>query len=129
MSDFKIDQLDHVEVFVRDIEAAVAWYDRVFGLKVVRRWDPAPVMISAGDAMIALFKARRDGPDNSDGDTQPAIRWRRVAWRVLPETFEAAQEHLRACGIEFEGPIDHDGPLSIYFVDPDGNPLEITCYP
>lgn len=129
MSVFKIDQLDHVEVFVRDIDAAIAWYDRVFGLKVVRRWDPAPVMISVGDAMIALFKARREGPDNGDGDTQPAIRWRRVAWRVAPEKFEAAQQHLRTCGVEFTGPIDHDGPLSIYFNDPDGNPLEITCYP
>ena len=38
---FEIEQLDHVEVFVRDIDAAASWYDRVFGLKVVRRWDPA----------------------------------------------------------------------------------------
>ncbi len=125
----EIDELDHVEVFVRDIEAAIAWYDRVLALKVVRRWEPAPVMIGAGGCMIALFKARRDGPDNSDADTQPAIRWQRVAWRVAPEAFEAAQQHLHECRVAFTGPIDHDGPLSIYFTDPDGNPLEITCYP
>ena len=126
---FKLDQLDHVEVFVRDMDAALAWYDQVFGLKVMRRWVPGPVMIGVGGAMIALFQARRDGPDNSDDDKQPAIRWRRVAWRVVPEEFEAAQQHLRACGVGFQGPIDHEGPLSIYFTDPDGNPLEITCYP
>ncbi len=125
----RIDQLDHVEVFVRNIDAAVAWYDRILGLKVVRRWDPAPVMIGAGGSMIALFQARRDGPNNGDDDAQPAIRWRRVAWRVAPEEFEAAQLHLKQCHVEFTGPIDHDGPLSIYFNDLDGNPLEITCYP
>ena len=56
---FEIEQLDHVEVFVRDISAAVAWYDRVLGLKVVRRWDPEPVMIGAGGSMLALFKGKR----------------------------------------------------------------------
>ena len=64
-------ELNHIEVFVREIDTAVAWYDRVLGLKVVRRWDPAPVMIGAGDAMIALFKAHRDGSDNSDEMPSP----------------------------------------------------------
>ena len=30
--------------------------------------------------------------------------------------------------LEFRGPIDHDTAWSIYFSDPDGNPLEITTY-
>ena len=67
-------KLDHIEVFVLDIDGAAVWYDRVFGLKVVRRWDPAPVMIGAGDANHAqqgmyLFahpslesRGRVDGP-------------------------------------------------------------------
>jgi catechol-2,3-dioxygenase len=42
---------------------------------------------------------------------------------------ETAQRHPRERRVAFTGPIDHDGPLSIYFADPDGNPLEITCYP
>ena len=126
---FSIEQLDHVELFVRDIEGAIRWYDNVLGLKVVRRWHPYPVMIGAGGGMLALFQARRDGPNNGDDDDQPAIRWRRVAWRVSPDEFDIAREHLRDCGVSFDGPIDHDGPVSIYFADPDGHPLEITCYP
>ena len=86
-------------------------------------------MIGIGGSKIALFQAKRDGPDHGDNDAQPPIRWRRVAWLVASDRFAAAQDHLRACGVTFEGPIDHDGIPSIYFGDPDGNPLEITCYP
>jgi catechol 2,3-dioxygenase-like lactoylglutathione lyase family enzyme len=126
---FSVEQMDHVEVFVRDREAAAGWYERVLGLREVRRWDPGPVMIGGGATMIALFKARHDGDDNSDDNTQPPLRWRRVAWLVAPDEFDSAQAHLRSCGVAYEGPIDHDGPFSIYFSDIDGNPLEITCYP
>ncbi len=126
---YAVDRIDHVEVYVRDVEVAASWYDKVLGLKEVRRWDPGPVMIEAGGTKIALFKAKREGPDNSDDDNQPPIRWRRVAWVVASDRFAGAQDHLRACGVAFDGPIDHGGAVSIYFRDPDGNPLEITCYP
>ncbi len=85
-------------------------------------------MIGAGPTMIALFRASRAGPPNSDDDLQPPIRWRRVAWRTGKEGFQAAQQHLAERGISFRGPIDHGCAWSIYFDDPDGNPLEITYY-
>ena len=127
---FEPSRIDHVEVFVRDREAAVRWYGDVLGLTESRRWDnPGPVMIGIGGTMLAIFQAQADGRNNSDDDSQPPIRWRRVAWRTDRSGFERAQVHLREKGIGFHGPVDHDGPLSIYFNDPDGNPLEITCYP
>ena len=125
---FAVDRMDHVEVFVRDIEASVKWYQDVLGLTVVRRWDPAPVMIGANETMIALFKARREGPSNGDGDAQPPIRWRRVAWRTSEAGFDEAQRHLAGRKVAFQGPVDHGCAWSIYFNDPDGNPLEITYY-
>ncbi len=77
---YAVDRIDHVEVYVRDVDAAMAWYEKVLGLKEVFRSDPLPVMIGTGGSKIALFKAKRDGSDNSDDDTQPAIRSRRVCW-------------------------------------------------
>jgi catechol 2,3-dioxygenase len=124
---FSVEHIDHVEVYVRDIEAAVRWYERALGLRVVHRYDPQPVMIGAGGTSLALFRAARAGPDSSDDDRQPAIRWRRVAWKTTPQGLAAAQEHLATCGIAFEGPVDHGVSKSLYFADPDGNPLEITC--
>lgn len=32
-----VDRIDHVEVYVRDVEAAMAWYEKVLGLKEVFR--------------------------------------------------------------------------------------------
>jgi len=124
---FAVQGIDHVEVFVRDIAATVCWYEEVLGLKKEGGWDPEPILIGAGGNYLALFQARGGGADNGDDDRQPPIRWRRVAWRTDKDGFAAAQAHLRSRKVDFDGPIDHGGSWSIYFHDPDGNPLEITC--
>ena len=124
---FSVERIDHVEVFVRDIEAAILWYRDVLGLQETARWNPEPVMIGAGETMLALF--RRDPAVNiSDAASIPQAGWRRVAWRTSRDGFARAQEHLCARRIDFRGPIDHGSAYSIYFHDPDGNPLEITYY-
>ena len=121
---FRVDRIDHVEVFVRDLDAAVAWYRDTLGLEEVRRWDPDPVLIGDGQTMLALFRDRGTGEP-----APPALgNFRRVAWRVDAAGFDAAQQHLESLEIPFDGPIDHDISWSIYFRDPDGHLLEITTY-
>lgn len=133
MSEFKVEQLDHVEMLVDDLEAAVDWYRRVLGLREVGRFDPHPVMIGAGGTLLALFsRLLTDGAEK--GRAQPPIPqpapgyFRRVAFRTDADGFEAAQRHLVSQGIAFQGPVDHQVSWSIYFYDADGHPLEITTY-
>ena len=126
---FTVDQIDHVEVIVGDIEQSIRWYHDILGLREVCRWDPHPVMIGAGGTMLALFRGGDDATTPIDGREKSFLRWRRVAWRTTPERFQMAQDHLRQCGVSFEGPVDHGRAHSIYFTDPDGHPLEITYYP
>lgn len=121
---FAVQRIDHVEILVQDIDAAIEWYHKVLGLEEMTRWDPEPVMIGAGGTMLALFKANGE-PRKDPGD---APHWHRTAWRTNGPGFAAAQEHLTDLGIPFRGPVDHDTSWSIYFLDPDGNPLEITYY-
>ncbi len=117
--------IDHVEVFVRDLEADVRWYGDVFGVVEVQRWNPEPVMVEIGGTRLAFFLATEGGrPDPASG----APHWHRVAFRTDEEGFGHAQRYLKSLGIPFRGPIDHDIARSIYFTDPDGNPLEITYY-
>ena len=119
--------VDHVEVLVRDIAEAARWYRETLGLEEVARWDPEPVMIAAGETKLALFRADQEGK-NPNGGHDGKARWHRVAFRTDEEGFAAAQGHLRSLSIPFRGPIDHGLARSIYFKDPDGNPLEITYY-
>ena len=126
---FTVDRVDHVEVFVRDIEAAVRWYDEVLGLKVIHRFEPPhPVMIGAGGTMLALFQAKPGGQDWERLSTGNPVDWLRVAWHTDKPGFDAAQAHLKQQGVTYDGPIDHNISKSIYFADPDGHPLEITYY-
>jgi catechol-2,3-dioxygenase len=50
-----------------------------------------------------------------------------VAWLTDKAGFEAAKKHLESRRIQF-GEQGHGTSRSIYFSDPDGNPLEITFY-
>jgi catechol 2,3-dioxygenase-like lactoylglutathione lyase family enzyme len=125
---FSVESIDHVEVFVRDIDASVRWYARVLGLAEIGRWDPEPVMIGAGGTKLAFFAGGGDARGTDWGESATPLRWHRVAWKTDRDGFEEAQRHLSACGVVFRGPIDHGIARSIYFRDPDGHPLEITTY-
>ena len=120
---FAVREIDHVEVFVRDVDAATRWYQETLGLGPVRRWDPEPLMIGAGGAMLALFRLQQT--DRPAAAIRPGVG---AVWRGgrTRRGSSAAQEHLRARGVTFNGPVDHDTSESIYFGDPDGNTLEIT---
>jgi catechol-2,3-dioxygenase len=124
---FTVKSLDHVEVFVSDTRSAARWYEEVLGLKEITRWDPEPVMIGAGGTKVALFQMRTSGTPPA-GELKIDSGWRRVAWLTDAEGFKLAQSHLANLGVRFAGPQDHGQSHSIYFADPDGNPLEITYY-
>lgn len=127
---FSVEQIDHVEVLVPDIEEAASWYERVLGLTVVRglEWTE-PLMISSdgGNTKVALF---RGTPQEEN------VGWRRVAFRVSGAAFLEFLGRLDDVPVVSSGgstvsagdTVDHDVCWSIYFADPYGNRLEITTY-
>lgn len=134
---FKVDQIDHVELFVPDRRQAAAWYGRTLGLAILSQYehwadDPrGPLMISPdeGRTMLALFTGEPRGDRATAG-------FHRVAFRVDGAGFLRFLEHVREAPVLSEAgeevraltPRDHGKAFSVYFCDPWGHRLEITTY-
>lgn len=133
---FRVQQIDHVELFVPDMYDAARWYEHVLGLQIMRDFEEwaaggGPLMISSdnGDTKLALFQ----GEPVSAG---PTAAFRRVAFRVGAEGFDEFIRRLpqlrlgdsRGEQVTAEAVVDHRQAYSIYFCDPYGHSLEVTTY-
>src|SRR5205809_687185 len=120
MSECRVQQIDHVELFVPDRHEAARWYEQTLGLRIVPElefWanDPGgPLMIAAGTTRLALFT----GAPRSEGG------FRRVAFLVDGAAFLEFCRRLGGVGKV----IDQEKSWSIYFADPWGHRMEITTY-
>lgn len=129
-----VEGVDHVHIEVADRDRAADWYERVLGLRRDRRlatWaeDPqGPLILStkAGAPALALF----------GWDAKARTRDATIAFRVDGRAFMAFLEklprldlaHRSERGLDVSDVVDHDVSWSIYLVDPDGNPIEVTTY-
>ena len=134
---FRVEQIDHVELFVPDRRQAAEWYRRVLGLEVVpgyEHWaeDPGgPLMISSdnGSTKLALFRGTPRG-------TRETAGFHLVAFRVGAEAFAEFLKRLpelelidhRGRQLTADLVADHEQAYSIYFNDPFGHRLELTTY-
>jgi lactoylglutathione lyase len=100
---------NHVALEVGDIEAALAFYGRIFDFKL-RSKSATAAFIDLGDQFIALQKGR----------TQPADDGRHFG--LVVDDKEAVREALVDAGVE---PLP--GPF-LDFLDPWGNRIEIVGY-
>lgn len=125
---FRLEQIDHVALTVKDVDRSVAWYRDVLGLE--RRHEEAggsyPAVMYAGMTGVALFPAAQPGPAPAPDARRSAIMCH-LAFRVDAENFGRAQAALRERNIPFSFE-DHGISHSIYFHDPDNYEIEITTY-
>jgi catechol-2,3-dioxygenase len=119
-----IDAFDHIHVYVADLSAAEAWYERVLGFvrtKELEFWaaggGPLTIQNESGSVHIALFERGRPKECHSTLALRVSgvqyLRWRVHLQSALPGEFSEE---------------DHEASVSLYFSDPDANPYEITSY-
>jgi catechol 2,3-dioxygenase-like lactoylglutathione lyase family enzyme len=123
--------LDHVVLRVRDLDAALGFYQRALGCPIERRIDALGlVQLRAGSSLIDLVPL--DSPLGKAGGGAPAPDGKNVDHICLRiETFDAdaLAAYLRAHGAE-PGEVgtrygaEGNGP-SMYVRDPDGNVVEL----
>lgn len=125
MVDFQLDFLDHVAIRVKDIDASVAWYTKVLGLKRYQlpEWGEFPIFMLSGKTGIALFPANENHPKLDP--TSKNIKIDHFAFQVSNEAFAKARKHYEALGLDYNFQ-DHHYFHSIYTKDIDGHTVELT---
>ncbi len=125
----KLEQLDHFGIEVAELSRAESFYTNVLGLRVVARMGDQ-VLLDCGGQNLALFEVPRaplDAASRQSIISHPLGRGHH-AFRVSRDDFNVARERLKSAGVESAAPIDWGDHDCIYFLDPDGNLLEMVSY-
>lgn len=122
----RVTRLDHFGVDVSDLERAERFYVDVLGMSVeMRRHDQR--LLRYGDGACALFLVPDRIPgglaliDDPLGKSHHAFE---VSWADLLRARRLFVER----GIAHHAPIDWGDHECLYFLDPDGNLLELVGY-
>jgi len=124
----KIERLDHWVLTVRDIDATVAFYERVLGMRAIT-FGKGRRALAFGEQKINLHPAeaplRPHAARPTPGSGDLCLVTRTPIEDVIAE--------LENAGVAIEeGPVPRTGALgpiaSVYFRDPDGNLIEVSRY-
>ncbi len=115
-------------IYVDDLDAAADFYQRILGFHLVSRFESRHVFFRVGESMLLLF----DPNESCVGKDVPGHGAKgpgHVAFDVRREEFSDWRDQLTASGVEVEREVEwgDGGGYSIYFRDPAGNSLELTC--
>ncbi|MFC6716764.1 VOC family protein [Natrialbaceae archaeon GCM10025810] len=124
-----MDAVDHVNVDVDDLEAGYAFYRDVLGLEVERApsdFQGDHAMFRAGETIVTLVETgRADGWDER-GLEHPLDK-AHLAFETDREAYESLMADLDG-QFPKQGPYDWGEFEGFYFLDQDGNLLEVITY-
>lgn len=125
-----IDRIDHIVLNCRDVEATVAWYQRVLGME---REEFGAYRHTALKFGRQKFNVRPTGAADWQTAATDAPGSLDLCF-ITRQPPDSVVEHFKACGVEIAmGPTEKTGALgpmtSVYCHDPDGNLVEVASYP
>jgi catechol-2,3-dioxygenase len=123
VTDSGLTRLQHLVLWVADVERSVRFYCDVVGFEVQRRYPAAAFLKipgTADDHHLGLFEQAGARPPD-----ERAARMYHAAWEVgeLTDLARARQRLIAARSLV--GQSDHGTSLSLYAKDPDGLEFEI----
>lgn len=138
MGRIKVKELDHIVLNVGDIDRSLRFYTEVLGLQAERLDEfkagkvGFPSVRINGDTIIDLFPSRGAGDVNKEQGKREG-NLNHFCMVVGQEDFSGIVDYLAQHDIPVrEGPVSRWGArgraTSVYFLDPDGNEVEIRCY-
>lgn len=125
----ELKQLDHLGVDVGDLERARHFYCDLLGLEFLKPMgaedDPEGLLLRCGSRNFALHRNPKAPVRSREIIEDPTGR-AHLAFKVSRADFERARAEFPGKGIPTKGPIEWGGHRCLYFLDPDGNLLELV---
>lgn len=123
-----VQRLDHLVLTVRDIDASIAFYERVLGMQAVH-FGNGRRALAFGQQKINLHPAAAPIEPHAERPTSGSAD----LCFILAGPVQEALAHLEHLGVPVEaGPVPRTGATgaitSVYFRDPDGNLIEVSNY-
>ena len=122
--------IDHVALSVKDLDASLKFYTEVLGLKITERETSKPgieYFLDCGTSLLGLIQGEPDGQKHLFQDG--GLGANHVSFRVETKEFDRVVEEVRSRGLTITFMKKREKSWSLYFLDPDGNKLEITAWP
>jgi catechol 2,3-dioxygenase-like lactoylglutathione lyase family enzyme len=123
-----IEQIDHLVLTVRSLDATCAFYEKILGM---RRVDAAsrPTALVFGHQKINVHEVGKTFAPNARKATAGSADF----CLITSQPLNRVEAHVREHGVAIEvGPVPREGARgamsSIYFRDPDGNLVEVSEY-
>jgi catechol-2,3-dioxygenase len=119
-----VQRLNHAVLYVSDLNRAVDFYHRVFGMDIIAREGPMAFLRAQGSdnhhdlGLLSLGPHASPAPEGSTGLYH-------LAWQLgnIKELAAARVELLKEGALRGES--DHGATKSLYGADPDGNEFEV----
>jgi catechol 2,3-dioxygenase-like lactoylglutathione lyase family enzyme len=116
----------HFTIPITDLARSEDFYTRILGLELVRSLpDYGMVFLKAGDDYLVLGTSGRDGRPFADEETV------HHAFLVDPGSYDSSVAFLKENGVEMVREENRPEGIfpgrSAYFLDPDGNMLELSA--
>lgn len=124
----KLSHLDHFVITVASIDASVAFYTKVLGMKLIE-FGEGRKALTFGSQKINLHEVGKEFEPKAKTPKAASADFCLIAETPIADVIA----HLMDCDISIEeGPISRTGAtgpiLSVYFRDPDGNLIEVSNY-
>ena len=123
----KLNRLDHLAVYVTDLDRAERFYVEVLGLTRVMRL-PDQVLLKLGDTNIGLMAATQLDPPDPAVLENPLGKAHH-AFLIGAQDLDAWRTKLASARVPTSDVVDWGDHRCLYFLDPDGNLLELVTPP
>lgn len=118
--------LGHVNIYVRNAERSLQWYQDVLGLHLYHYRKGWAAFLSA-DKDKSHEVALMEVGDNAEGPMARQVGLNHMAWMMESlEDLKDSYFRLKEKNIKIDRIVDHGLSLGIYLRDPDGNGVEIS---